>query len=118
MHFASFFVSDVYYKQFIMLITGAVILALGVTLEVIADIIYIPGEGAVKAISRRYGVEFGKAKIIFDVAQCVIAILLGVIFLHKIEGIREGTLITALIVGPMVSVFYKPFKKLCSKIGL
>lgn len=118
MHFASYFVSHVYYKQFIMLIIGAVILAVGVTLEVIADIIYIPGEGAVRAISKKFGFEFGKAKIIFDVAQCVIAIILGIIFLHRIEGIREGTVITALMVGPLVSVFYKPFKKMCPKIGL
>lgn len=101
-----------------MLIIGAVILAVGVTLEVIADIIYIPGEGAVRAISKKFGFEFGKAKIIFDVAQCVIAIILGIIFLHRIEGIREGTVITALMVGPLVSVFYKPFKKMCPKIGL
>ena len=116
MHIASFFVSQIYWKQFIMLIVGAIILAFGVALEIIADLIYIPGEGAVRAVSKKFGFEFGKAKIIFDIAQCIIAVLLGLTFLHKIEGIREGTLITALLVGPLVMVFCKPARAALSKI--
>ncbi len=118
MHLASFFVSDVYYKQFIMLVLGAAILAFGVALEIIADLIYIPGEGAVRAVSKKFGFEFGKAKLIFDVAQCVIAILLGLVFLHRVEGIREGTVITALMVGPLVSVFFGPLKRALVKIKI
>lgn len=111
MYLSSFFKQTTYTGQFIMLLVGSAILAFGIALEIIADLIYIPGEGAVKAAVRKFNLDFGKAKVSFDVIQCIIAICLGLIFLHKIEGIREGTIISAILVGPLVTVFHNLLKR-------
>lgn len=115
MYLASFINTRGYLDQFIMLIAGSVILAFGISLEVKADLLYIPGEGVVKAVVKRFNFDFGKSKIGFDIAQCIIAIVLSLIFLHKIEGIREGTIISAIMVGPLVSVFHKLICKTVNK---
>ena len=49
------------------LLIGCAILAIGISVEVAPDVIKVPGEGIVHAISRVSGIEFGKVKIRFDV---------------------------------------------------
>ncbi len=41
----------------------------------------------------------------FDSSLALIAILLSLVFLHAVVGIREGTVIAALLVGPLVRLF-------------
>lgn len=55
--------------------------------------------------------EFGFLKIALDVVMVLIAIVLSLIFFGRIEGIREGTVITALLVG----LFVKFFRQLLQK---
>jgi len=47
--------------------------------------------------------EFGKVKIRFDVTLIVMATLLSFLFFHKLNGIGLGTIISAVLVGPMIS---------------
>lgn len=96
-----------YFSQILMLIIGSAILSFGVTLETKADIMYVPGEGIVRAISKKTGKPFGKIKIYFDFAQCIAAILLSIVVLNKIEGLREGTLIAAFLTGYFVLIYTK-----------
>ena len=42
---------------------------------------------------------FGVTKIVFDVSMSVIAAILSFAFAQQLNGIREGTLIAALLVG-------------------
>lgn len=109
MHIAAHFRSDNYYEQLIMLVAGSAILALGVTLEVAADVMYVPGEGIVRVIACKIGREFGKIKIYFDVTQCVLAIILSLLVLHSIQGLREGTILSAILVGTFVCWYSKLF---------
>ena len=67
------------------------------------DVIKVPGEGIVHAISRVSGIEFGKVKIRFDVTLIIMATLLSFLFFHKLNGIGLGTIISAVLVGPMIS---------------
>lgn len=112
MHISGFFKTDVYFMQIIMLVIGSAVLALGVMLEVIADFLYVPGEGLVKAISYKTKIKFGKVKTGFDVVQTVGAIILSLLCLHSIQGLREGTIISALLVGNFVNVYSKLWKKI------
>ena len=91
------------------LVIGSIVLAFGVTLERLADF-YLPGEGLVQAISYKYKLAFDKVKVCFDVAQPTLAIIISLIVLHNISGMREGTIISAFIVGPFVGLFSKMFK--------
>lgn len=107
MHIVAPFKTDVYILQVLMLVLGSAILALGVSLEVYANLLYVPGEGVVKAFSSKYKKDFGKVKVKFDVSLCVISIILGLVVLGKIEGLREGTIISAVLVGSFVCLYDK-----------
>ncbi len=91
---------------------GSVMLALGVTLQVCADVAMISGEAFVKAISTRLNKEFGLIKTINDVSLVLLAVILSLIFtgFTAIDGVREGTIIGALGIGPMVRVMLRRAK--------
>ncbi|MFI3321569.1 MAG: cytidylate kinase family protein [Rikenellaceae bacterium] len=93
-----------YIAKMVTLVVGCFILALGIALEVKAGVAMMGGEYTVQVASKRFKKEFGTIKIIFDVTLVCIAIISSLLFAGKIEGIREGTIITALITGPFVKI--------------
>jgi uncharacterized protein len=93
-------------KVFVLLI-GAALIALGVALQVIANVIMLAGEGIVYAISTRWHIDFGTIKTVFDTSLVIIAALLSYIYFNEIRGIREGTLISALITGSIARFYIK-----------
>lgn len=111
----SFLKTDIYILQLLMLVTGSAILALGVELEVYADLLYVPGEGVVKAFSHKYNKDFGKIKVRFDTILCVLSIILSFAFLGKIQGLREGTIFSAFLVGSFISLYNMVWLKCSSK---
>ena len=92
-----------------MLAIGSAILALGVYFEVCANLLYVPGEGLVRAIAFKKK-DFGRIKIIFDIILCILSIIISFIFLHKIQGLREGTILSAILVGSFVCLYQKIYK--------
>lgn len=86
------------------LIIGCLILALGICLEVAADVTMISGEYFVRIASKRFNREFGQVKIMFDVSLVVLAVILSLILSGHIDGVREGTIIVALLTGPFVKL--------------
>lgn len=96
------------------LLIGCVILAIGITLEVKANIAMTSGEYFVMVISRRLRKEFGYVKLGFDITLVAISCLLSLVFMGGIYGVREGTVVAALVVGPIVhflSPYYRVFDK-------
>lgn len=81
------------------LIFGCVVLGFGVYLEVLANVAMLPGESFVRAVSSTWNKDFGLTKIVFDVSMTVIAAALSFLFARHLEGVREGTIIAALLVG-------------------
>lgn len=81
------------------LLIGCLILGFGVYTEVLANVAMLPGESFVRAITQTWNRDFGATKIVFDVSMTVIAALLSFLFMHQLAGIREGTIIAALLVG-------------------
>ena len=57
--------SDGYIVKFLLVCIGVVVLAFGISLTIIANVIFNSGEGMVKAISDVSGKPFGKIKTIF-----------------------------------------------------
>lgn len=91
-----------YYAKIISLIIGCLILALGICLEVIADVTMISAEYTIQFATLRFKKEFGSIKIVFDVTLVILAALGSWILSGEIKGVREGTVIAALITGPFV----------------
>ncbi len=97
---------DYYLARIAALLIGCFILGLGISLEVKADVAMVSGEYLVQVIAKFVHKEFGFIKVCFDVALVLIACTLSVTFLSKIEGVREGTVIAALIVGPISHLLF------------
>ena len=88
-----------YIFNIISLVIGCFVLGFGVYLEVLANVAMLPGESFVRSIVQTFKTEFGITKICFDVSMTVIAIALSFIFAGRLDGVREGTVIAALLVG-------------------
>ena len=82
-------------------------MAFGVLLEVKTEVVYIPGDGFIVAIAKVLKKEFGKIKPYCDVSFVMAAVILSFVFLGYLAGVREGTVISALIIGPIVRIFKK-----------
>lgn len=88
-----------YIMKIIFLIIGCIILGFGVYLEVLADVAMLPGESFVRAVSSTWNTEFGVTKICFDVSITILAVIISFVLSHELNGVREGTVIAALLVG-------------------
>lgn len=88
-----------YPVKLVALLIGCVILAFGVYLEVVADVAMLPGESFVRAVTQTWKTDFGTTKVCFDVSMTVIAAVISLVLAHTLYGVREGTVIAALLVG-------------------
>lgn len=89
------------------LLLGCVILAFGISVEVAPNVIVVPGEGIVRALSRATHQEFGRVKICFDVTLIILATILSLLFFHTLKGVGLGTVVSAVAVGPIISFIHK-----------
>ena len=91
---------NTYWQQWIVCIIGILLVAVGVSFEVKAGVVVLAGEGVVLAICRVLPkVKFGYMKVGFDVTLVVIACILSIVFTGRLQGVREGTVAEALLVG-------------------
>lgn len=81
-----------YVMQWILCIIGILLIALGVSVEVMANLVTTAGEGIVLAICKVTPVKFSNMKVIFDATLVCLSIVLGLVFLGRLDGVREGTI--------------------------
>lgn len=101
---------DSYWQQMVTLAIGCLFMATGISLEVIADVAMVSGEYFVHIAAQRFRREFGTIKIMFDLSLVVIAVICSWIMAGRIDGVREGTLITAMLTGPLVRLIMPHLK--------
>lgn len=105
-----------YAGKLIALLLGCVVLALGIYFQVAANVIINPGEGVVRTIAVKMKQEFGITKIIFDSTLVFIGIVISFFAFRTIKGLREGTIISAILVGYITKKFSQFFKAVNFKI--
>ena len=96
-----------YFEQFALLLVSCVVVAFGVLLEVQTEVVYLPPDGIIVAISKVLKKEFPRVKPFFDTSLVITAAILSIVFLGYLAGVREGTIISAVIIGPIVKVLQK-----------
>ncbi|MDP4240533.1 MAG: cytidylate kinase family protein [Bacteroidota bacterium] len=96
-----------YLFQWVLCLLSCAIIAFGVFLEVKAKVTYLAGEGLSLAISRVFHKEFGKVKVGVDTSLVLMGIISSFILLHNLQGIREGTIAAALLVGSIARFYSK-----------
>ena len=84
---------------------GNLLLALGIAWQVASRTIVQPGEGLVLALAVVVRKSFGTMKIVNDVSLVVLAMLIGLVLLGRIEGVREGTVLSAFLVGYLIKTY-------------
>lgn len=93
------FIPQSYILKLIETVAGCFILAVGVWLQIKADITLLPGDALVKVVADEYKFVFGTTKIYFDFINSILALICSLCFRGDVVGIREGTLIAAFLVG-------------------
>ena len=96
---------ELYLVKVLAVILGCVIISLGAYLCVSASLLVLPGDGFVQVLAQVTGKSFGGVRVISDTTQILIAAVLCLIFLHALVGVREGTIIAAILVGSIVKIF-------------
>ena len=104
-----------YPMQFLFMLLGCVILALGIWVQLKGAVAMLPGEAMNRAISKVFGFRYENVKIFFDILYIAIAAAICLIFLGKLKGVREGSIIAAILVGNIIKLYNFIFNKVASK---
>lgn len=97
-----------YVGRLAMLAVSIVLIAIGVSMYVNTKLVNMPMEGMTMAVtSKLKGKSFHQVKVVMDCIVVVIGVALSFIFLGGLQGIREGTVLGALLVGQVM----KPVQK-------
>ncbi|MDL2280990.1 DUF6198 family protein [Selenomonadales bacterium OttesenSCG-928-I06] len=101
------FTVETYFLKLIVVLAGGVIMGFGISMQVKKNILLLPIDGLVKAIAGKISREFGYIKIILDVVIVILAAFTSFILMGSVEGIREGTVILAILTGFVIKFFLK-----------
>ncbi len=107
--------ADTYPVQFAYMLIGCFVLALGIWIQVKGNVAMLPGEAMNRAISIRSGKRYENIKILFDVIYIVVSALICLVFLHKLQGVREGSIIAAVLVGNIIKLYESAYKRITTK---
>lgn len=108
------FAIPTYVGKLLMLLISMTLIALGISLYISANLVNMPMEGMVAAVNKTIlkKLSFADVKVIMDTVVVVISLSLSLIFLRKLVGIREGTVLCALLVGKIMKPIQKKLKDL------
>ena len=87
------------------LAVGCAVPGFGISVEVAPRVLMVPGEGIVQAIAVVTGRQFGNVKTAFDATLVSTALLLSLLFFHRLQGLGIGTIFSALAVGRFVDLY-------------
>lgn len=88
-----------YAEQWICCLLGVLLVGIGVSCEVNANVIPLAGEGFILAVCKIFSRPFPPVKVCFDCSLVIIACALGLLFRGELIGVREGTIAAAILVG-------------------
>ena len=88
-----------YPMRLVFLLISIPLVALGVMLYLAPNILPTPGEGMSLAISKKTGLSVANCKMIFDCTMVVVSAIVSLAYFHGLVGVREGTVLSALLVG-------------------
>ena len=105
MYIFSYSAPILYYQHLLILFAGCLSMGIGVTCQLLGRVVMLPGEGLVNAIATHWKFNFGNTKVVFDWTLVSIAAILSLYYFSEIDGLREGTLISAFSTGILVKFF-------------
>lgn len=88
-----------YAVQILFVLLGSLLVAIGIIFEVTPKLLYLAGDGLMITVAKVLKRPFGQIKITFDVTLVIISVISGLILLEGVVGVREGTVISAILIG-------------------
>lgn len=88
-----------YAVQILFVLLGSLLVAIGIIFEVTPKLLYLAGDGLMITVAKVLKRPFGQIKITFDVTLVIISVISGLILLDGVVGVREGTVISAILIG-------------------
>lgn len=104
-----------YVARFAVILVGCFVLALGIWIQYKGGVAMMPGEAMNRAISIVSGKRYENVKVFFDVLYILIATVICLVFIGRLAGVREGSVIAAILVGNIIKVYNKIFEKVTKK---
>ncbi len=112
MWLAAFYIPENYSLRIAEVLLGCLFLAVGIVLQLFANVSLMPGDGLIRTVAREYKIPFGRVKICFDVSIVLLAIVTSLVYFHDVTGVREGTIIAAFLVGFLIRKLQRPLRPL------
>ena len=100
-----------YPAQFLCMLLSCFVLALGIWIQLRGGVAMLPGEAMNRAISKVSGFRYEYVKVFFDVFYIAVSALLCLLFLGKLKGVREGSIIAAFAVGLIIKGYEALYRK-------
>lgn len=101
------FSPEIYWERIVCVLIGCFGLAFGVYLQIVADFTMVPGDGFAYALSVRIKKKpYRVVRVCSDVSMIVIAAIIGYISMGTTGGVREGTVICALLIGTIAGIYF------------
>ncbi|HOR22941.1 MAG TPA: DUF6198 family protein, partial [Ruminococcus sp.] len=104
--------AETYPVKLALMLLSCFVLGFGIWVQFKGGVAMLPGEAMNRAISQVTGRRYENVKIFFDVAYIIAAALICFIFLGKPEGVREGSLIAAVLIGSIIKLYNSLFSRL------
>ena len=105
-----------YPMQFGIMLLGCVVVAFGIWLQFKGGVAMLPGEAMNRAIATVTNKKYENIKVIFDILYILVSVVISLVCFHKLQGVREGSIIAAVLIGNIIKVFGKLFGKTFDKI--
>lgn len=102
-----------YLVQFLFMILSCFVLAFGIWIQLMANVAMLPGEAMNRAISQVTGQKYENIKILFDILYILVSAVICLIWIGELQGVREGSVIAAILVGTIIKWYNLLFEKCC-----
>lgn len=106
---------NTYMQQFTYMLLGCIILAFGIWIQLKGAVAMLPGEAMNRAISIMTGKKYENIKIFFDIFYILVAAIICLVFIGRLEGVREGSIIAAFAVGNIIKIFNCIYNKMTER---
>jgi len=108
-----------YFGQLGMLAISITLLSTGILCFMKAKLVPLPAEGLVNTIAEKLpNGKFHRVKMVMDSTLVLLGIVFALVFLGYLRGIREGTLVSAVLIGKLMPYISKVLDPLLAKLGL
>lgn len=97
--------------RWLYLLISLVVVAFGLTGYTNMDFTLMPYDELTHVISNHYQISYGRARVIGDLSNVILALAIGFVFLSSWGSVGLGTVVAALVVGRMVNILLKINKK-------